>query len=392
MTAFIRAEGMGKRYGLVRAGDPGWRKRGTELWALRDIDLVVREGETVGVIGPNGAGKSTLFKLISRVTRPTRGRLEVGGRVSALIELGAGFHPELSGRENIFLCGSILGMTKKEIAARFDEIVAFSELDDFIEAPVKRYSSGMYLRLGFSVAAHLSPDILLMDEVLSVGDLAFQAKCIDWMYSFANAGRIFFLASHQMHHVERLCRRAVYLDKGRVIFDGPVERAISLYLGDLGAKENRRGRRAPEPRLQAGPLAITSISILDEAGEPLEAVAADAPLRIRIGYDAPLPVPRPKVEIAFNGGGRRVGQANTAGGGAMSATLAGKGLIEFHWPRCLLAPNHYTLDVYISDGRTMADLCVWKGCLGFRVLAPPGFRLGSGEPGFFRIPGDWTFG
>ena len=403
MTASIRAEGLGKQYGLVRAGDSGLKRAisrrlrpsvnpGTRLWALRDLDFTVREGESVGVIGPNGAGKSTLFKIISRVTTPTRGTLEITGRVGALIELGAGFHPELSGRENIFLCGSILGMRKKEIAARLDEIIAFSELEAFIDAPVKRYSSGMFLRLGFSVAAHLFPDILLMDEILSVGDLAFQKKCIEWMHRYAGSGRIFFLASHQMHHIEMLCKRVLYLNKGNIVFDGPAEPAISLYLSDLGYQRSGGSRQASEARLQAGPLAVSSVSFWNDQDQVAEAVRADSPLRIRIEYDAPVPLPRPKVEIAVNCEGRRIGQANTIGDRVASESLSGKGFIDFRWPRCFLTPNYYTVDVYISDGSTMADLFVWKNCLGFRVLAPPGSRTASGEPGFIKIPGNWSFG
>jgi lipopolysaccharide transport system ATP-binding protein len=402
MTTGVRAEGLGKQYGLIRAADSGLKRSISRrlrpsaaaeqmLWALRDLTFTVREGESVGVIGPNGAGKSTLFKIISHVTTPTQGTLEITGRVGALIELGAGFHPELSGRENIFLCGSILGMRKREIAARLDEIIAFSELEAFIDAPVKRYSSGMFLRLGFSVAAHLYPDILLMDEILSVGDLAFQKKCVEWMYRYADSRRIFFLASHQMHHIETLCRRVLYLNKGRIAFDGPAERAISLYLSDLGCQRSRGNSQVPEARLQASPLVVSSVSIWNDRDQAAETVFADAPLRIRIEYDAPAAVRQPKMEIAVNCEGRRIGQANTIGDGTPPGSLSGKGFIDFLWPRCFLTPNYYTVDVYISDGRTLADLFVWKSCLGFRVLAPPGSRMASGEPGFLKIPGNWSF-
>ena len=403
MTAGIRAENLGKQYSLIRAGDSGLKRSmarrlhirpaaESRLWALRDLDFTVQEGESVGVIGPNGAGKSTLFKIISHVTKPTRGSLEIKGRVGALIELGAGFHPELSGRENIFLCGSILGMRRKEIAARLDEIIAFSELETFIDAPVKRYSSGMFLRLGFSVAAHMVPDILLMDEILSVGDLAFQKKCIEWMHRYLNARRIFFLASHQMHHIEMLCKRVFYMNKGRIVFDGPAEQAISLYLSDLGYHKSRQGGQISGAQLQAGPLTVSSVSIWNDQNRTAETVAAADPLVIRIDYDAPVPVPHPKVEIAINCEGRRIGQANTIGDRTTPESLSGKGFIDFRWPHCFLTPNYYTVDVYISDGRTMADLFVWKNCLGFRVLAPSGFRMASGEPGSLKIPGIWFFG
>ena len=210
-------------------------------------------------------------------------------------------------------------MRKKEIAARLDEIVAFSELESFIDAPVKRYSSGMFLRLGFSVAAHMLPDILLMDEILSVGDLAFQKKCIDWMYRYADCAPHLLLASHQMHHIEMLCPRVLYLDKGRIVFDGPAERAISLYLSDLGCRGRLPGQPVPEARLQAGPLAVSSVSLRDDRDRAAESIAVDSPLRIRIDYEAPVPVEHPKVEIAVNCGGRRIGQANTIADRALPA-------------------------------------------------------------------------
>jgi len=401
MTAGIRAENIGKHYDLVRAADSGLkrelarrlhpsRRAESGLWALRDLTFAVGEGESVGIIGPNGAGKSTLFKILSRVTKPTRGSLEIQGRTGALIELGAGFHPELSGRENIFLCGSILGMKRREIQTRLDEIIAFSELEAFINIPVKRYSSGMYLRLGFSIAAHLYPDILLMDEVLSVGDLAFQKKCFEWLHRSLDSRRIVFLVSHQMHNIENLCRRVLYLDKGRLVFDGPVERAISLYLGDLGFRSTQEAGPVPGDRLRAGPLEISSVSLWDGEDRPADAIILDSPLKIRVDYDAPVPVRQPKLEIAFNCEGRRIGQANTMSDGTAPESLSGRGTFSFLWPRCFLTPNTYTVDVFISDGRTMADLFVWRNCLGFRVLAPSGFRMASGEPGFLRIPGEWS--
>jgi lipopolysaccharide transport system ATP-binding protein len=403
MAVGIRAENLGKHYGLIRAGDSGLKRSMARrlrpspaaepsLWALRDLTFTVQEGESVGVIGPNGAGKSTLFKILSHVTKLTQGHLEITGRVGALIELGAGFHPELSGRENIFLCGSILGMRRREIVTRLDEIIAFSELETFIDAPVKRYSSGMFLRLGFSVAAHLFPDILLMDEILSVGDLAFQKKCIEWMHRYLNSRRIFFLASHQLHHIEMLCKRVFYMNRGRIVFDGPAEQAISLYLSDLGYRRSQKSCQVSGAQLQAGPFVILSVSIWNDQNQPAETVVVDSPLRIRIDYDAPVQVKHPKVEIAVNCEGRRIGQANTISDRTPPESLSGKGSIDFRWPRCFLTPNYYTVDVFISDGRTMADLFVWKNCVGFRVLAPSGFRMASGEPGSLKIPGIWFFG
>jgi len=201
------------------------------MWALKDVSFDVRDGESVAIIGRNGAGKSTLLKLLSRITDPTRGRAEVYGRVGSLLEVGTGFHPELTGRENIFLNGAILGMRRTEIARKFDEIVDFAEVEKFIDTPVKFYSSGMYVRLAFAVAANLEPEILIVDEVLAVGDLRFQEKSLNRMQDVASNGRTVLLVSHNMHMVKRFCSRAILLDQGEVIFDGQPDEAISAYVG-----------------------------------------------------------------------------------------------------------------------------------------------------------------
>jgi homopolymeric O-antigen transport system ATP-binding protein len=200
------------------------------LWALRDINLEIGQGELVGIIGHNGAGKSTLLKVLSRVTKPTTGEVELFGRIGSLLEVGTGFHPDLTGRENIFLSGAILGMRRAEIQQKFDEIVAFSELEKFIETSVKWYSSGMYVRLAFSVAAHLEPEILMMDEVLAVGDAAFQQKCLDKMRDIRQQGRTILFVSHDMAAVTRLCRRVVLLESGRVVADGDPSAVVNQYL------------------------------------------------------------------------------------------------------------------------------------------------------------------
>ncbi len=200
------------------------------IWALKDISFHVNRGEVIGIIGRNGAGKTTLLKILSRITEPTKGRVEIHGRVGSLLEVGTGFHPELTGRENIFLNGAVLGMRKREIFKKFDEIVAFAETEKFIDTPVKFYSSGMYLRLAFAVAAHLEPEILLVDEVLTVGDLAFQKKCIGKMGEVAKVGRTVFFVSHNMASIRRLCSRAILLEDGNKVVDGAVNDTISKYL------------------------------------------------------------------------------------------------------------------------------------------------------------------
>ena len=202
-----------------------------EFWALKKIDLEIKRGEVVGVIGRNGAGKTTLLKLLSRITEPSTGKMRIRGRTASLLEVGTGFHPELTGRENIFLSGAILGMTRREIKHKFDEIVQFAEVEKFLDTPVKRYSSGMYVRLAFAVAAHLEPEILLIDEVLAVGDIAFQKKCLRKMDDVGKQGRTVIFVSHNMIAVKRLCSLGIVLDKGQVHYKGPIEAAVEKYVG-----------------------------------------------------------------------------------------------------------------------------------------------------------------
>lgn len=206
------------------------RKRREDFWALKDVSFEVEQGEALGIIGHNGAGKSTVLKLLTRIMKPTKGRIRTRGRVSALIEVGAGFHAEMTGRENIYLNGSIIGMTKREIAAKFDEIVAFAELEKFIDTPVKRYSSGMYARLGFAVAAHVDPEVLIVDEVLSVGDTAFQRKCLTRMDQVAAGGSTILYVSHNLNTVKQLCPKAIVLENGAAVFSGGSGDAIAHYL------------------------------------------------------------------------------------------------------------------------------------------------------------------
>jgi ABC-2 type transport system ATP-binding protein len=214
----------------------GGQKAIESFWALKDINLEIKKGETVGIIGPNGAGKSTLLKLIAGVTKPTKGEIMINGEIAPLIELGAGFHPELTGRENITLNGVILGLSKKEVAEKFKEIVDFAELWEFIDQPIKHYSSGMYLRLAFSVAVHTNPDILLIDEILAVGDESFKAKCFKKMEEFKKQGVTIVLVSHDLEKVKDFCQRAIYLNKNHILIDGDVHKAVSSY--QLDAEQN----------------------------------------------------------------------------------------------------------------------------------------------------------
>jgi len=256
-TAVIQAEGLGKRYKRGLTADPGLRhalekfvksplsafrrKKDETFWALKDVSLAVHEGEVLGLIGRNGAGKTTLLKILSRITQPTSGWAEIRGRVGSLLEVGTGFHPELTGRENAFLSGAILGMSKREIIRKFDEIVAFAELEKFIDTPVKHYSSGMYVRLAFAVAAHLEPEILLVDEVLAVGDINFQKKCLGKMGDVAKAGRTVVLVSHQLNQIRRLCQRVVWVDAGQIRLNGNTHEVVSAYESAMARGENGAG-------------------------------------------------------------------------------------------------------------------------------------------------------
>jgi len=252
-----------------------------DFWALRDVNFEVKQGEVVGIIGRNGAGKSTLLKILSRITEPTEGRVRIRGRVASLLEVGTGFHPELTGRENIFLNGAILGMTRAEIAKKFDEIVAFAEIKKFLDTPVKRYSSGMYVRLAFAVAAHLEPEILIVDEVLAVGDAEFQKKCLGKMGEVAKGGRTVLFVTHNMAAIQRLCSRGLFLDKGFVNEDGPSDLVVQHYLAN--GNQNELGKFETADRSGRGWARITDLKLLDENSRPTGTRASDQDLVFEIG-------------------------------------------------------------------------------------------------------------
>ncbi len=259
---------------------------GDTIWALRDLSFEVQPGEVLGIIGRNGAGKSTLLKLLSRITEPTEGRAEIHGRVGSLLEVGTGFHPELTGRENIYLNGAILGMRRAEIALKFDEIVAFAEVEKFLDTPVKHYSSGMYVRLAFAVAAHLEPEILLVDEVLAVGDARFQKKCLGKMGDVARGGRTVLFVSHNMVAVQTLCQRALWLDAGRLRAQGAVSEIVSAYLRSGLGEEDASERVWPDPATAPGneTVRLRRIAVLPEGGKPGEVITMQTSLRIEVEY------------------------------------------------------------------------------------------------------------
>ena len=270
------------------------RSKGEDFWALKDISLEIKTGEVVGIIGRNGAGKTTLLKILSRITEPTVGQAEIYGRVGSLLEVGTGFHPELTGRENIYLNGAILGMRKAEIDRKFDDIVAFAEVDKFLDTPVKRYSSGMYIRLAFGVAANLEPDILLVDEVLAVGDAAFQKKCLGKMDEVAKGGRTVLFVSHNMEAVLNLCGNCFVLNDGALVFQGPTEEALKFYLDSSPNHVSSWAAHilyqasvdAPDKKTQ-----ITSIEVLDKSGNPKPIIYTWDDVILRIHYSAPSDMP-----------------------------------------------------------------------------------------------------
>jgi lipopolysaccharide transport system ATP-binding protein len=304
-THAIEADGLGKRFRLgedvsrrrlrqaLRNFVPRWGAEENELWALRDVSFKIEPGEAIGIIGRNGAGKSTLLKLLSRITLPTEGRARIRGRVGTLLEVGTGFHPELSGRDNIFLSGTILGMTYREVASKFDEIVAFAEVDKFIDTPVKRYSSGMYVRLAFAVAAFLDPEILIVDEVLAVGDVSFQRKSLGRLNEASSRlGRTVLFVSHNLQAIRNFCQRVLVLDKGRLVYDGPTEQGIETYLRAMPDQIDLIGASMKD-RLNrtSGAVRFTELKALDEWGEATWQFQSGDTIRLRFSYEVMNDVP-----------------------------------------------------------------------------------------------------
>jgi ABC-2 type transport system ATP-binding protein/lipopolysaccharide transport system ATP-binding protein len=295
----IEAEHLSKRYRLGEstpgrtlreaiAGSVrglGRRQPREELWSLRDVSFQVPEGQSFGVVGRNGAGKSTLLKILARITQPTAGRSRTRGRLAPLLEVGTGFHPELTGRENVYLNGAILGMSRRDTARRFEEIVTFAGVERFVDTPVKRYSSGMYLRLAFSVAAHLEPDILVVDEVLAVGDAEFQAKCLGRMATVGQEGRTVVFVSHNLEAITRLCSHAVWLDQGAARATGPAGEVVDTYLGTLG--------RETEELVDdhAGPVTLRSVRVLDAGARPVEVMRREQPFTVEVHFQVRVAVP-----------------------------------------------------------------------------------------------------
>lgn len=325
---------------------------GTTLWALQDVSFEVKEGEVVGLIGRNGAGKSTLLKILARITRPTNGSALVRGRIASLLEVGTGFHHELTGRENVFLAGAVLGMKKVEIQRKFDEIVAFSEVERFLDTPLKHYSSGMQTRLAFAVAAHLEPEILLVDEVLAVGDASFQKKCLGKMKDVAHNGRTIVFVSHAMAAVNALCRRAIMLRHGSIALDGPSDEVTAAY--HIGALEkiDGDGGLISAARTGTGKARFASVAIqpFDSKGRTLELARPGCDLNFEIGIECGTDfAPANLAIIIWDSNGYRVVDTNTAQKGEFITMRSGQSArAHFRLREVLLKPGRYIIGLWLG--------------------------------------------
>ena len=320
-----------------------------EFWAVKNVSFNIKKGDVIGIMGPNGAGKSTILKLLSRIIVPNKGSMNINGRLSALIEVTAGFHPDLTGRENVYLNGTILGMRKKEIDEKFDEIVEFSGISEFIDTPVKRYSSGMYSRLGFSVAAHMDPDILLVDEVLAVGDISFQAKCAQKMRELMQSGATIVLVSHQLNMIQSLCKRVILLQNGMVVKDGPVDEVIPHYQNIVYKKnedELRHKINSMDDRVR-----VDTRSLVDIVHVTLkEKCAAGDPVTIALEYDAREKIDSPVFAFEIvRADGVLCCCSRTDESGVKIGFIQGKGKVAIDLGKNLLAPGIYMLKFSIWD-------------------------------------------
>lgn len=328
-----------------------------EVWALKDLNFEIKHGEAVGIIGRNGAGKSTLLKILSRITEPTTGRVTIKGRVASLLEVGTGFHPELSGRENIYLNGTILGMTRAEIKKKFDEIVAFAEIEKYLDTPVKRYSSGMYVRLAFAVAAHLEPEILVVDEVLAVGDAEFQKKCLGKMDDVAKQqGRTVLFVSHNLASVENLCKTGIVLSKGNLLFTGTVDKAITSYIRMFIDHENKTELRCRKDRKGEGKVRLTSIDLEDENNHNNIAFPIGSDIFFKINYETSAPVKNPRMILGIydfmNIGITRFDTEITTG---LPFSISNKGTIICRARNVSLTPGRYYVNIAFFSNNVLED-------------------------------------
>jgi lipopolysaccharide transport system ATP-binding protein len=321
------------------------------LWALRNVSFEVKQGEVVGIIGRNGAGKSTLLKILSKITYPTSGNVKVVGRVASLLEVGTGFHEELTGRENIFLNGSILGMKKSEVEAKLDSIVAFAGVERFVDTPIKRYSTGMRLRLGFAVAAHLDPDLLIVDEVLAVGDAGFQRKCLNTMEELQSGGRTVLFVSHNMAAVENLCSRCIWIDGGQVQMDGPARDVIDAYMKTFGSYQGiAADLRSVEHRKGSGEIRYTGIEYFSRTGEPLSVIRSGDSFTVRLNYRAEREVTYPSFGFKLYSEMGTLITATSTWHHAIDipSVPAGDGHVDLEIDMLNLMPGRYSMSLWLT--------------------------------------------
>ncbi len=379
----------------LRTSDSKLKTQGSNyIWALKDVSFEIDRGEVVGIIGRNGAGKSTLLKILSRITEPTEGHIGICGRIASLLEVGTGFHPELTGRENIYLNGAILGMKKVEINRKFDEIVAFAEVEKFIDTPVKHYSSGMHMRLAFAVAAHLEPEILLVDEVLAVGDVGFQEKCLGKMEDVARGGRTVIFVSHNMAAVSSLCSKAYLLHQGSILTSGSPQTVIEKYLDEIKPmsgvclldRTDRQGN---------GRLRLTEIVIRNNAGDLIDMAVAGQNITVEIAYTISETVPLRNVSISI-GFYSIIGQFLFFCGNEMTGNpfrvISSKGKMICRIPNLPLAPGRYVLNLFCEVNGILAD---WVQQAGYLAVAEGDFfgtgRLPPAGHGGMLVPHTWEY-
>jgi ABC-2 type transport system ATP-binding protein len=362
----------------------GRRARYEEFWALKDLSLEVPIGSTFGVIGANGSGKSTLLKCLAGILEPEQGSLAVNGRISALLELGAGFHPELSGRENVFLNGAILGLSKKDVSARFDDIVGFAGLEEFIDTPVKNYSSGMYVRLGFAVAANVDPEVLLVDEVLSVGDESFQRRCAEKIDEFRRGGRTIVFVSHGLTQVGQLCEQAAWIDKGVLREVGPADEVIMSYQGESHQAERIDGELGA--RWGTGEGQIVQVDLLDGDGVARSVHNTFEPMTIRVELTAHTPLQDVVVGVRIETlTGVPVWGVNTRRSGRTIGRLDGPARAELTIPSLPLLEGVYDLTVALTDHTEVHPYDFWDRRIRFEVR-----QYRTYEAGLVHIPADWA--
>jgi len=370
---------------------PGSSSR-EEFWALKDVSFEIKSGESVGIIGRNGAGKSTLLKLLSRITEPTAGRIELDGKVASLLEVGTGFHPELTGRENIYLNGAILGMKRAEIKSKFDEIVAFAEVEKFLDTPVKHFSSGMYVRLAFAVAAHLEPDILIVDEVLAVGDAEFQKKCLGKMQSVSEKdGRTVLFVSHNMQAIRQMCRRVIFLRQGKIAYVGDPHEAISAYLGQgVNAESHAAIDLTDYPRTHPiEGVAFQRVRFTDGQGQPASCLRLTDALGVEIDFKAKKPLRQFNLSMAvIHGEGLRVFSEAYSDQHAMPDLGPGEYTLRFEVPMRFFKMESYFLSLTLVENGRGCDQV--DGVLMPEIIDEnPNLQMESQRWGVLRLPVAW---